>query len=102
MLRHSYVGPLPPPTGEDAGNTNYCTEGETAKRIWDPGLFHRSGVLWRAVLPGIFGLAARSAAKTPPPFIRLAGMQMCQRETMAPNHGHYFVDTSVSTTTQQN
>lgn len=82
-----------------AGTQTIAPRGKP-KGIWDsdctgPGCY---GVpFYREYLTG-----SETAAKTPPPFIRLAGMQMCQRETMAPNHGHYFVDTSVSTTTQQN
>jgi hypothetical protein len=35
-----------------------------------------------------------------PEFIRMAGMNVCQRETMTVNHGHYYVDLTASETTQ--
>lgn len=58
----------------------------------------------RLLHPNCFGVplyreyqtGSEQKAGTPPPFIRMAGMALCQRETMAPNHGHYFLDTSVS------
>lgn len=39
-------------------------------------------------------------ANSAPPFIRMAGFNICQRETMSANHGLYFVDTTVSPATQ--
>jgi hypothetical protein len=35
-----------------------------------------------------------------PEFIRMAGMNVCQRETMTVNNGHYYVDLTASETTQ--
>jgi hypothetical protein len=44
----------------------------------------------------------KTEGKNPPEFIRMAAFNLCQRSTVAVNHGLYYVDVTASTTTQDN
>ena len=46
--------------------------------------------------------ASMAPGYTPPSFIRMAGFNICQRQSMSANHGHYFVDLTASDATQKN
>jgi hypothetical protein len=48
----------------------------------------------------LYQTGSERMASTPPQFIRMAGMNICQRETMSVNHGHYYVDLTASPSTQ--
>jgi hypothetical protein len=56
--------------------------------------------------PGCFGVPLYRLYQTgsekgkAPEFIRMAGMNICQRQTMTVNHGLYYVDLTASPKTQ--
>jgi hypothetical protein len=48
----------------------------------------------------LFQTGSEHAASLSPEFIRMAGSNICQRETMNVNHGRYYVDLTASPATQ--
>jgi hypothetical protein len=48
----------------------------------------------------LYQTGSERANKTSPQFIRMAGFNICQRQTMNVNHGHYYVDLTASDATQ--
>lgn len=57
---------------------------------------------WRNWLAAdCFGAASKTKPQCRWPFMRMAGQNIYQRETLTANHGTYFLDTSVPLTTQR-
>ncbi len=90
-----YVTSVVYPECAEVGSSNSCSD-----LPWDSECSneHCFGVpLYREYVTG-------SENKTQPPlpeFIRMAGMNIYQRETMLVNHGHYYIDTTASEAQQE-
>ncbi|WP_049768132.1 G8 domain-containing protein [Methylocella silvestris] len=83
-----HVSPPPPDAGYlSCGDTEWDSEATNPRQFGVP--------LYREYQTGSEWLK-----KATPEFIRMAGMNLCQRETMTVNNGHYFFDTTASKTTQ--
>ncbi|MGH6849153.1 MAG: G8 domain-containing protein [Methylocella sp.] len=91
----------------EPGKPVVCAPGPDYKRDpnWDsdctgPRCF---GVpLYRELLTNTELVGGKPPPTAEMPFIRMAGMALCQRETMTVNHGHYYVDLTASLDTQKN
>jgi hypothetical protein len=83
------------PTPSGAGYS--CQKGTTADPKWASD----------CTFPKCYGIPlyrmyqTKAEVGTTPEFIRMAAMNLCQRESLTVNHGHYYVDLTVSETTQK-
>jgi len=84
------------PLAPDPGRT--CGRKKTLDPNWDSECSNES--CFGVPLYRLYQTGSEHAAGMSPEFIRMAGMNICQRETMSVNHGHYYVDLTASATTQ--
>jgi hypothetical protein len=75
-----------------------CGRGKTLDPNWDSECSNQS--CFGVPLYRVYQTGSEHAANLSPEFIRMAGMNICQRETMNVNHGHYYVDLTASAATQ--
>jgi hypothetical protein len=84
------------PLDPEPGRT--CGRGKTLDPNWDSECSNQS--CFGVPLYRVYQTGSEHAANLSPEFIRMAGMNICQRETMNVNHGHYYVDLTASAATQ--
>jgi hypothetical protein len=97
---YDYVTTVVYPDDAQFGAPPLCGRGTDPN--WDSECSNEAcfGVpLYRLYQTGSERLANKPPAS--PEFIRMAGMNICQRETMSVNHGHYYVDLTASKATQE-
>jgi hypothetical protein len=84
--------PLPPELGRT------CGTGDKLDPNWDSECTNQS--CFGVPLYRLYQTGSEHAASKPPEFIRMAGFNICQRQTMSVNHGRYYVDLTASAATQ--
>jgi hypothetical protein len=84
------------PLDPEPGRT--CGRDKTLDPNWDSECSNQS--CFGVPLYRVYQTGSEHAASLSPEFIRMAGMNICQRETMNVNHGHYYVDLTASAATQ--
>jgi hypothetical protein len=84
--------PLPPAQGRT------CGRGTEVDKNWDAEC--STEACFGVPLYRLYQTGSERKASKPPEFIRMAGMNLCQRETMNVNHGRYYVDLTASAATQ--
>jgi len=87
-----FAEPLAPAPGRT------CGRGKTLDPNWDSECSNQS--CFGVPLYRLYQTGSEHAAGRLPEFIRMAGMNICQRETMNVNHGRYYVDLTASADTQ--
>ncbi len=87
--------PTPPP-----GGTRSCRNSPDRDPNWDAECSNET--CFGVPLYRLYQTGTENKASKPAEFIRMAGMNICQRETMSVNHGLYYVDLTASSTTQNN
>ncbi len=85
--------PNPPPNG-----TRSCQASAVLDPNWDSECSNQG--CFGVPLYRLYQTGSEHAAGSTPGFIRMAGANFCQRETMNVNHGLYYVDLTASAATQ--
>jgi hypothetical protein len=76
-----------------------CGGGDKVDPNWDSECVNQA--CFGVPLYRLYQTGSELADKKPPQFIRMAGFNICQRQTMSANHGRYYVDLTASPDTQE-